>query len=183
MNAVVIYESMYGNTHLIAGAIGRGLSEHGIDASVIPVGEATPDIVGGADLLVVGGPTHAHGMVRDSTRNAAVADAAKPDRDLHLDPDAEGEGLREWFEALPELDGAAAAYDTRLHAAAAITGRASKGISKRLRRHGFHEVVDPESFFVDRANTLDAGEEQRAIDWGRTLARAMGQDAATSPPG
>jgi len=27
MKAVVIYESMYGNTHLVANAVGKGLSE------------------------------------------------------------------------------------------------------------------------------------------------------------
>ena len=70
MKAVVIYESMYGNTHLIADAIAEGLRTHG-DATVVPVGELDAQLLEHADLVVVGGPTHAHGMSRASTRQAA----------------------------------------------------------------------------------------------------------------
>lgn len=55
----------------------------------------------------------------------------------------------------------AAAFDTRVHASALLTGQASKGITKRLRTHGFDLVVDGESFFVDKSNHLEAG--RRAI--------------------
>jgi len=179
MRALVIYESMYGNTHLIADAIAAGLADEGIEAAADAVDQATPDRVADADLLVVGGPTHIHGMSRESTRKAAVTEVAKPDNDLHLDPDAEGEGLREWFDQLPPTRAAAAAFDTRIHKSPTLTGRASKGISKRLRRHGFTEVVDPESFFVD-PNALEPGEEQRAREWGRRLASVMPQREETN---
>ena len=36
MRAVVVYESMYGNTHLVADAIGAGLGP-AFDVSVVPV--------------------------------------------------------------------------------------------------------------------------------------------------
>jgi len=71
MRAVVVYESMYGNTHLIADAIGAGLRS-AFDVTVVPVAEAGPAVLAGADLVVVGGPTHIHGMSRASTRKAAV---------------------------------------------------------------------------------------------------------------
>ena len=45
MKAVVIYESMYGNTHLIANAIAEGLRKHG-EAIVVPVDEADAALVG-----------------------------------------------------------------------------------------------------------------------------------------
>src|SRR5215467_13986343 len=46
MRAVIIFESMYGNTHAIADAIGRGLGpEH--EVSVVPVAEATPELLDG----------------------------------------------------------------------------------------------------------------------------------------
>ena len=70
MRAVVVYESMYGNTHLVADAIGAGLRP-ACDVSVVPVAEAGPAVLAGADLVVVGGPTHVHGMGRASTRKAA----------------------------------------------------------------------------------------------------------------
>jgi flavodoxin len=42
MHAVVVYESMYGNTHLIADAIGAGL-EAAFDVRVVPVSHANRD--------------------------------------------------------------------------------------------------------------------------------------------
>ena len=36
MRAFVVYESMYGNTAKIAEAIGRGLVDAGMDATVVP---------------------------------------------------------------------------------------------------------------------------------------------------
>ena len=75
--------------------------------------------------------------------------------------------------------GAAAAFDTRIDAPAALTGRASKGIAKRLRRCGFSLVVEPESFLVDKHNRLVDGEEERARAWGAALAATtLGAHAA-----
>ena len=172
MRALIVYESMYGNTHAVADAIGRGLARAG-EVSVVPVdrtGDARMDDV---DLVVVGGPTHAHGMTRTSTRNAAVEQAAKGDRHLALDPDAPGPGLREWLESLGRLGVRSAAFDTRATAPAALTGRASKGIAKRLRQHGARLVADPESFLVDKQNHLQPGEEERAEQWGARLAQEV----------
>lgn len=72
MNAIVIYESIYGNTRAIAEAIADGLG----DAPVMTPGEPP---AGGLppDLLVVGGPTHVHGMATARSCRAAV-DAARP---------------------------------------------------------------------------------------------------------
>ena len=72
MRAIVVYESMYGSTHAVADAIGRGLAEAAAQVIVIGVGESNPDVLAGADLLVVGGPTHVHGMTSKRTRQAAV---------------------------------------------------------------------------------------------------------------
>lgn len=170
MRAVVVYESMYGNTDQIAHAVGKGL-ETRFDVTVVPVEEATKELIDHADLVVVGGPTHAHSMSRESTRKAAVEAAQKPDSELTLDPDAEGPGLRDWFEDMGKRTANAAAFDTRLHLAAALTGRASKGISKRLRHHGYREIVPPESFFVTKETHLEPDEETRAVAWGETLAK------------
>ncbi len=169
MRAVVIYESMYGNTHLVADAIGDGLRE-AAEVSVVPVEQANVELLHGADLVVVGGPTHAHGMSRPSTRRAAVDAAHKPDSTLELDPDAEGPGLREWFDRMADLPGRAAAFDTRIDAPPLFTGRASKGVAKRLRRHGCTLVAEPESFRVTKQNALLDHEAEHAREWGRRLA-------------
>lgn len=177
MRAVVVYESMFGNTHMVAQAIASGLSER-MEVLVTPIGDATQDVVGDADLVVVGGPTHVHTMSRPSTRKAAAETARKPDSGLELEADAESEGLREWLESLGHFSASAAAFDTRIDAPAVLTGRASKGIARRLRQHGWHLVVDPESFLVTKDNHLEDGENTRARAWGASLAATV---AATAP--
>lgn len=175
MKAVVVYESMYGNTHLIADAIAAGLrgSTDVVDVVVVSVDDADADTLSDVDLLVVGGPTHVHGMSRANTRKAAVEAAEKSDGELAVDPDAEGEGLRDWFDDLGPVAAHAAAFDTRMHGPAALTGQASKGIAKRLRHHGCTLIADAESFLVTKENALDAGEATHARDWGEQLAAAL----------
>ena len=52
MRALVVYESMYGNTHVIASNIADGLrATH--EVTLVPVATATADLVAQADLLVV----------------------------------------------------------------------------------------------------------------------------------
>ena len=169
MRAVIVYESMYGNTHLVADAIGAGLGST-FDVRVVPVSQATPEILADARLVVVGGPTHAHGMSRAATRKAAVEGADKPGSPLELDPDAPGPGLREWFGALGRYPAKAAAFDTRLHGRPAITGQASKGVARLLRAHGFDVIAEPESFLVTKENRLEPHETARAREWGAGLA-------------
>jgi hypothetical protein len=174
MKAVVVYESMYGNTHLVADAIAAGIRDAADgDVTVVAVDDADAVTLDGADLVVVGGPTHVHGLSRPKTRTAAAEAARKDGSDLILEPDAEGSGLREWFDELDGLPRAAAAFDTRIDAPPALTGRASKGIGKRLRKHGCALVVDPESFLVTKENHLLAHEADHGREWGRALARAF----------
>jgi hypothetical protein len=176
MRSAIVYESMFGNTHLIANAIAEGLRSVG-DVSVVPVGQANPALLDGVDLLVVGGPTHAHGMSRPSTRAQAVG-LTEADEGLELDPDATGESLREWFTSLPELNIPAAAFDTRFDAPALITGRASKAISRHLVQHGCRQLAKPRSFFVRRGNLPEPAEAAAAAVWGEQLARLVSTVAA-----
>jgi flavodoxin len=77
MRAVIVYESMFGNTHAIADAVGKGL-EPMLEVVVVPLAEAGRERLGDADLLVVGGPTHFHGMSRPSSRKWAAGIAQNP---------------------------------------------------------------------------------------------------------
>ena len=61
MRTLVVYESMFGNTRAIAEAVAAGLTE-AAEVVLVPVREVTPAHVHSADLIVVGGPTHAHGL-------------------------------------------------------------------------------------------------------------------------
>jgi hypothetical protein len=175
MKAVIVYESMYGNTHRIANAIGDGLRTVA-EVVVVPVEDADAELVSSADLLVVGGPTHVHGMTRESSRKAAV-EASEKDDSLSLDPDAPGPGLRDWFDGVDLQDRDAVVFDTRMHGPPALTGRASKGIAHRLRHHGANLVADPESFLVTKGNELDPHEEEHARAWGERLASRLAERA------
>ncbi len=171
--AVLVYESMYGNTHEIANAVAQGLGVHGMVA-VLPVAQASEQALAGADLVVVGGPTHVHGMTRSATRRAAAQDAAKPERDLTMDAGAQSElGVREWLRRLGPLPMATAAFDTRMPGPTILTGRASRGINRMLRRHGSRPVCPPKSFLVTKQNELAPGELDRAKQWGEEIGRVL----------
>jgi Flavodoxin domain len=169
---MVIYESEYGNTHLIANAIADGLRTDG-DVVVVPVSDADAALVDGADLVVIGGPTHAHGMSRASTRKGAIDAAEKPGSALVLDANAAEPGLREWFASLDRVATNAAAFDTRFNLPATLTGRASKGIARKLRHHGATLISEPQSFFVTKDNQLEPNEEVRAREWGAQMGRTL----------
>lgn len=173
MDALVVYESMYGNTRAVAEAVAEGLG----GAAVLPVHEAG-EHQGTLDLLVVGGPTHAHSLSSRRSRHVAV-DAAPKDGSSHLEPDAAAEpGLRSWLADLsPVFAHHAAAFDTRGNGPRALTGAASRGIARRLRRHGI-DVVSVESFVVEGSEgPLLTGEIERARVWGAELARLLSAPA------
>lgn len=169
MRVLVVYESMYGNTHKIAESIASGFPSTS-DTEVVSAAEARHHNSTQYDLVVVGGPTHAHGLSRRATRESAVERAAK-DASREVEPSAAGIGIREWLEGLGLTHGEAAAFDTRIKAAPLLTGRASKAIASMLRQHGYHLVADPMSFLVTTKDELVVGEDQRAKMWGASLAR------------
>jgi hypothetical protein len=73
------------------------------------------------------------------------------------------------LDALDQPSVKAAVFDTRFKAPALLTGRASKGIEKKLSSHGLTMVVAPESFLVNKKNHLLPGEVDRARAWGARL--------------
>jgi hypothetical protein len=177
MRSLVVYESMFGNTHTVANAIAEGLSSSG-EVAVLHVHDATADALAGVTLLVVGGPTHVHGMTSSTSRQGAVEQAASSNGALEIEPDAVGPGLRDWLADLGSEDTAAAAYDTRYDGPVMFTGRASKGIAHKLGKRGRRLVAEPESFLVDKANHLLPGEAERATQWGATVGAAHLAQAA-----
>ena len=179
MRAMVVYESMFGNTRVIADAIAKGLEPVGI-VVVVPVPEAGHEMLADVDLLVVGGPTYFHGMSRTRTRKWAAATAQKPKNDLVLDRDAQGPGVSDWLRSLGHGHTKVAAFDTRFRGPAVLRGRASRVISRKLRRHGFEVVLKPESFFVTLQNQLEPGEEARAQEWGKRLAASVVSNGVTN---
>jgi multimeric flavodoxin WrbA len=179
MRALIVYESMYGNTHVVAEHIAEGLRPS-FDVTVVSVADATAELVKASDLLVCGGPTHMHSMSSGLSRRLAIDAAGKADHELSLDAAAAGPGLRDWLQGIVRSRVAAAAFDTRTDSSAAFTGQACQGIARRLRRHGLHVVNHPESFLVDNDNHLLAGEAERATRWGASVAGAVTAVASRS---
>ena len=174
MKALIVYESMYGNTATIARSIGEGCAAGGLAPMFVRIDDVDGAAVAAYDLLIVGGPTHGHGMSRDATRQTALDDDAR----IYDEPTV-GEGVRGWLERLPPApDARAAVFDTRVDMPMFLTGSAAKGITKRLVGRGYH-VLDGESFLVTKGNELVEGERERAVAWGTALAVALA--AVTTP--
>ena len=125
----------------------------------------------------MGGPNHAFGMPRPSTRDGAVKQygAEIPDS---------GTGLHEWLEAVhgPASGLSAAAFDTRGsgHPLLAKMDHAARTEEKLLGKLGARLMAPAEHFFVaDAKGPLVEGEEDRASRWGRTLAGLVSVGAAS----
>ena len=162
MRSVVVHESCYGNTRSVAEAVADALRAHG-DVDLVAVDDPLPD-VGAADLLVVGGPTHVHGLSTSMSRKGAAQD--------HPEASPPGIGARGWLHEAPAGAGrAAAAFDTRIEKPVLLVGSAARGIARRLHHHGYDVIAPAESFFVlDAEGPLKQGELERAAEWAHGLA-------------
>lgn len=161
--ALVVYESMFGNTQKVAEAIGAGLATS-LEVEVVEVGEAPVEPGPDVTLVVAGGPTHAFGMTREATRADAI--------ELGAEHGAREFGLREWIDRLPTRRGgpSLATFDTRTTGRRRRPGSAARAAERAARRHGYDAAAPAESFFVaDTDGPLVPGELERATDWGRDL--------------
>jgi flavodoxin len=172
MRTLVVYESWFGNTRELAETVAEALAAEG-EVTVLSVDDPLP-AVDEFDLLVVGAPTHVHGLSSGMSRKGAIeqrGDTGEP-----------GIGVRDWIAALP--NGAhgprVAVFDTRVDKPVLLVGSAARGIARRIRQRGYTLVSEPESFFVHGAPAeLDDGELERAAEWGRALAGERGRATAS----
>jgi flavodoxin len=169
MRALVVYESWFGNTRQVADRIAAGLAHEG-HVDLVTVDEPVPSL-DGVDLLVVGAPTHVHGLSSKRSREGAIDQGAAGEP---------GIGVRGWIAALPNGAGGprVAAFDTRVNKPALLVGSAARGIVRRLRERGYSLAADPQSFFVaGTPGPLEEGEPERAEEWGKTLANEVSRSA------
>lgn len=167
MRALVVYESMFGNTREVAHAVAKGLQES-MTTDLVEVGTAPTVLGDDISLLVVGGPTHAFGLTRPSTREDAA------NRVAGTPLVSTGTGLREWLGALGRTPNriAAAAFDTKANRPR-LPGSAARAAHKRLRWLRFTTIAAPNSFYVaDMTGPLIEGELDRAYRWGEALGSA-----------
>ena len=161
MHAIVVYESIWGNTEQLAREVAAGIG--GERTEVVDVASAPAALDADVDLMVVCGPTHAFSMSTAATREAAKQQGAEriPTR-----------GIREWVEALASPGRAVpvATFDTRV-VSPRLPGSAAKKSMKRLVALGFRPVAKPETFGVHGySGPVADGELERARRWGMELA-------------
>jgi hypothetical protein len=174
VTALVVYESSFGNTASVARAVADGVAQH-MAVRVVPVTDPASEAPLDESLVVVGGPTHAFGMSRASTRREAQGRRGATPHDVP--------GVRDWIAHLPtDPDGRLyATFDTRVTTVQHLPGSAARAAARALHRSGHHAVGHPESFYVaDVEGPLLPGELDRAREWGAAIAQAADDLRATT---
>ena len=155
MKAMVVYDSVFGNTKQVALAIGQALAEQG-RADTSPVTEIDAEKIRAYDLLIVGSPT------RGFRPTEAIAKFLKS----LAKGDLKGRQV--------------AAFDTRILLSTIDSsalrfivntgGYAAPNIAKTLKGKGGILLMPPEGFYVTgEQGPLQDGELRRAEDWARQI--------------
>jgi hypothetical protein len=183
VRALVIHESVFGNTAQIAEQVAAGLARH-VPTLVLEVEDAPAEIGDPVRLLVLGGPTHSTGMSRPGSRAQARLVGRHPVAPPEL-------GQREWLRGVHLRPGLlAATFDTRLpdrlRADRADRGAppAADGAAAALVRAGLVLLADPEGFRVRSVEgPLVIGERERAVRWGEHLGVRLCARPESARPG
>jgi hypothetical protein len=164
MKAVVVYESLWGNTAAIARAIAEGI---GSGARALSTAEASALELTDADLVVAGAPVMAFRLPTDRMRETL---GRTPDRTARP-PELSHPSMRSWLSALPAGHGRSAAFETRFWWS---PGGSTSAIIRGLERAGYRQVLKPQRFIVLATHgPLRAGEVERAREWGKRLDQAI----------
>jgi hypothetical protein len=170
MKSLVAYESWFGNTRRIAEVIAGVLSTTG-EVQVVSVDDPMPSILH-LDLIVLGAPTHVHGLSNKPSREGAIQQRGGIGE--------VGIGARGWLEQLPLCGGPrVAVFDTRAHKPELFVGSAAHKMATRLQRRGYKLAIEPQSFFIEGTpGPLEKGELEHAVEWGKALANEVMATAA-----
>ena len=142
MKALIVYDSVYGNTEKIARAVAEAITPSG-EVKVLGVGEANPSELASTDLLIVGSPTH----------------AGRPTP-----------AVQALLNKVPKLQGInVAAFDTRITTKlVGVFGYAAGRIAGNLKKKGGTLIASPVGFFVTGGKgPLKEGELERAAGWAK----------------
>lgn len=146
MKTLVVYDSLYGNTEIIAQAIGAAIPD---EVEVQRVGQVNTGDLKAADLLIVGSPTH--GALPTEAIQGLIERLGPPTR----------EGAK------------AATFDTRLtwFFLERWGGFAAPKMAVTLKEKGWTLVGEPGGFFVRglKKGPLKDGEIERAAAWAKGL--------------
>jgi flavodoxin I len=146
MKALIVYDSVYGNTEKIARAIAEAIAPSG-EVKVVQAGEASPSELESIDLLIVGSPTHG------GRPTPAIQDL------INKMPQPSLQGIN------------VAAFDTRIPTKLVrVFGYAAGRIAGNLKKKGGTLIASPEGFFVTASKgPLKEGELERAAGWAKGI--------------
>jgi len=165
MKAVVVYESLWGNTAAIARAIAEGI---GSEARALSTAEAAPDVVAGADLIVAGAPVLGFALPTEAMRTSIQTGPQYASNS----GDFSHPSMRSWLAALAPGQGSGAAFETRVRGP--VPGGSVKAIARGLTDAGRTVTGKGEPFIVTgKFGPLREGELERARAWGAELAAAL----------
>ena len=156
MKALIIYDSVYGNTEKIARAIAGAMTPSD-EVKVLQVGEANPSELESIDLLIVGSPTHG-GRPTPAIQEFLSKIPANALRNIRV-----------------------TSFDTRILAKdrgvglrilLGVVGYAAGRIADSLKGKGGYLAAPPEGFIVEgNEGPLKEGELERAASWAKEIAR------------
>ena len=172
MDAIVVYESVWGNTAAVARAIAEGF---GPEATAYATDEVPPERLAAADLIVAGSPVFGFSLPSDTMRETILRTETEGPA-----PDLSHPSLRSWLDTLPAGHGRGAAFETRIW----WSPRGATGaIEKKLAGAGYARLAKAEKFVVrDKYGPLREGELERAREWGRSLRSTLAGRLPTVAP-
>jgi flavodoxin len=145
MKALVIYDTNFGNTKMIAEAIAEGL---GKGTKAVSVSKSNAKEIKGMDLLVVGSP---------------IVGWRPSEKMLELLSKLEKNQLK---------GTKAASFDTRVKIF--VHGDAAKKISQKLEGAGADIITGPQAFYVKgKEGPLFEGEKEKAAQWAKKILSAI----------
>ena len=106
MHAIVVYESVWGDTAAVARAIAEGF---GPEARAFPTDEVSSESLRDADLIVAGSPVFAFSLPTEAMRENIL----RTESDGSSPPDLSHPSLRSWLDKLPAGHGRSASFETR----------------------------------------------------------------------
>jgi flavodoxin len=147
--ALVVYDSVYGNTEMVARFLAEGLESEGVSVELVKVDSVKFDGLR-FDLLCVGTPVHAWGASKS---------------------------VKDFLEHLQSLQGLAGkkafAFDTKIKSR--LAGSAGGKVERKLKDMGMTIVKHSESALVlGREGPLEESAERRFKQLGAELAKMLG---------
>ncbi len=163
MKAIVLFDTLFGNTEKVANSLAKGLREKGTEVDCVNIGAVKLDDLPGYDFLALGAPTRAFAV-------------AKPMKDFlsGLDP--------------LDLSGMLGyAFDTRIDNR--LSGSAAKFIEKKLEEKGLKMVRPRSSALIQGSGPSDKvggtslmpEMEERFETLGREIGDALMSEASDRP--